>query len=201
VDKTIVVFFGDGWALGEHGQWQKTMLFEVSARVPFIVACTAKAKDHRRARWSCSTFIRHGRFVRIDATRQSRGRGVRRCRNPGPLERSRPSRNSFGHEGRQIIGYSVRTERWRYTEWDGGKAGSELYDHDNDPHEWHNLAIEPKHAKTIAELIAPPEKHGEAEALPKRKRKKHRSSRLLLYSAHRRRSRRPNAGSGWSPRW
>ena len=37
-------------------------------------------------------------------------------------------------------GRSVRTDRWRYTEWDGGKRGVELYDHDNDPHEWKNLA-------------------------------------------------------------
>ena len=50
------------------------------------------------------------------------------------------------------MGYSLRTERWRYTEWDGGKAGSELYDHDADPHEWNNLANDPKSAKQIAEL-------------------------------------------------
>ncbi|MDQ6630626.1 MAG: DUF4976 domain-containing protein, partial [Verrucomicrobiota bacterium] len=55
-------------------------------------------------------------------------------------------------KGSQIMGYSVRTERWRYTEWDGGKQGSELYDHDADPHEWHNLANDPKQAKTIGEL-------------------------------------------------
>jgi len=46
----------------------------------------------------------------------------------------------------------VRTERWRYTEWDGGAAGSELYDQDADPHEYQNLAQDPKEAKTIAKL-------------------------------------------------
>ena len=25
-------------------------------------------------------------------------------------------------------GYSIRTQRWRYTEWEGGKRGRELYD-------------------------------------------------------------------------
>ena len=50
------------------------------------------------------------------------------------------------------MGYSVRTERWRYTEWDGGKAGAELYDHDADPHEWNNLAKDPKFAKEVAEM-------------------------------------------------
>jgi iduronate 2-sulfatase len=57
-----------------------------------------------------------------------------------------------GEGGPRIMGYSVRTERWRYTEWDGGKAGAELYDHDTDPHEWHNLAKEEKFVKTIADL-------------------------------------------------
>ena len=50
------------------------------------------------------------------------------------------------------LGRSVRTNRWRYTEWDDGKRGAELYDHENDPHEWTNLAKDPRQAKTVAEL-------------------------------------------------
>ena len=45
------------------------------------------------------------------------------------------------------MGKSVRTERWRYTEWDEGKKGAELYDHDSDPHEFKNLANDPKQAE------------------------------------------------------
>ena len=33
------------------------------------------------------------------------------------------------------MGRSIRTERWRYTEWAGGAKGKELYDQDKDPHE------------------------------------------------------------------
>ena len=42
--------------------------------------------------------------------------------------------------------------RWRYTEWDGGKKGTELYDHDADPDETKNLAAGPKHAETVKQM-------------------------------------------------
>ena len=45
----------------------------------------------------------------------------------------------------------MRTPRWRYTEWDDGKQGTELYDHDADPGEMHNLAGDTKYAAVIAE--------------------------------------------------
>jgi uncharacterized sulfatase len=51
-----------------------------------------------------------------------------------------------------FIGRTVRTERWRYTEWDEGRRGAALYDHDADPHEMRNLATDPKHAATVAQM-------------------------------------------------
>jgi hypothetical protein len=38
------------------------------------------------------------------------------------------------------MGYSMRTERYRYTMWDEGRLGEELYDYQRDPRELRNLA-------------------------------------------------------------
>ncbi|HLQ43573.1 MAG TPA: sulfatase/phosphatase domain-containing protein, partial [Planctomycetaceae bacterium] len=50
------------------------------------------------------------------------------------------------------MGRSLRTERYRFTEWDHGDKGVELYDHDADPGELKNLAADPEHAKTVESL-------------------------------------------------
>jgi arylsulfatase A-like enzyme len=53
----------------------------------------------------------------------------------------------------RAVAYSVRTERWRYTEWgEDGKLGAELYDHWNDPKEYVNLALAPHAQATVAEM-------------------------------------------------
>ena len=64
-------------------------------------------------------------------------------------------------------GHSVRTERYRYTEWDHGKLGAQLYDYETDPHEFHNLASDPKHAALVAELKAHLQKNWATEFTPK----------------------------------
>ena len=51
--------------------------------------------------------------------------------------------------GVKIEGKWVRNERWRYTEWDAGRKGVELYDHDRDPREFNNVALATGHTKVL----------------------------------------------------
>jgi uncharacterized sulfatase len=158
-DNTIVVLFGDhGWALGEHGQWQKRLLFEEVARVPFIIALP-KAKV-------TAPCLRTVEFVDLYPTLAElcgvtppanlEGKSLRPLLENPKAPWTKPAITQAVHsEGAQrSMGYSVRTERWRYTEWDSGAAGAELYDHDADPHEYKNLAKDAKYAATVAELKA-----------------------------------------------
>ena len=55
-------------------------------------------------------------------------------------------------ENAEFWGRTVRTARWRCTEWDEGKNGIELYDHDADPREFTNLAGRPEYAAVLGEL-------------------------------------------------
>ena len=52
------------------------------------------------------------------------------------------------------LGRTVRTQRYRYTEWLGGKHGVELYNYLRDPQEFYNLAEHTEHQKTRKELSA-----------------------------------------------
>jgi uncharacterized sulfatase len=164
---TVVVLFGDhGWSLGEHGQWQKQLLFEEVARVPLIVALprTVATGPCPRTVELVDIYPTLAELCGLKPPENLEGRSMRvllenpRARWATPAL-TQQARNSGG---KRIMGYSVRTERWRYTEWDGGKAGAELYDHNADPHEWVNLAKDPVYAKTVSDMkkllpVAPPE--------------------------------------------
>ena len=62
----------------------------------------------------------------------------------------RPAYTSLRHE--RILGRSVGTERYRYTEWDGGEVGAELYDYQRDPNEFKNLAKDAGAASVVASM-------------------------------------------------
>jgi arylsulfatase A-like enzyme len=47
--------------------------------------------------------------------------------------------------------HTIRSERWRYTKYADGVE--ELYDHQNDPMEWKNLAGDPKYGYVKSELV------------------------------------------------
>jgi len=148
---TIVVLWGDhGWHLSEKGMWAKGTLFEVSARGPLFIA-------DPRMRTAGRTTRRTVEYVDMYPTLTDL------CGLPKPAWTEGASLRpllenpdaAWDHPARTFavrnwaIGRSVRTERWRYTEWDEGRGGRALFDHDNDPHEMRNLAEDEAHKPTV----------------------------------------------------
>ncbi len=153
-DNTIIVFWSDhGYHLGEHGLWFKQSCFEESARVPMIIV----PPGTRNAGKACSRTVELidlyptlADFAGLTPPKGLEGVSLRPLLEDPSAESSRPAFTQVQRGG--FPGHSVRTARWRYTEWDFGAKGSELYDHNADPQEQHNLAPDPKYSATVVEM-------------------------------------------------
>jgi len=153
-ESTVIVFLSDhGYHLGERGWWNKNTLFEHSCRSPLIVRVPGvgtPGQATQRLVEFVDIYPTLTELCGLPAPKGLEGRSiVPLLRDPGRAWKeaafTQVRRGTFA-------GYTVRTERWRYTEWDGGKRGVELYDHRTDPGEWHNVAQDGSHKEVCAAL-------------------------------------------------
>lgn len=147
---TIVVFTSDhGYHLGDHGLWQKMSLFERSARVPLLIAAPG-ARGSGRAAGGVVELLDLYRTLAdlagLTPAAEIEGTSLRPMLDD---PRAAVKQSAFT---KVRDGYAVRTERWRFIEWSGGEAGRQLYDMERDPGERQNVASDPAHAATLAEL-------------------------------------------------
>jgi arylsulfatase A-like enzyme len=160
---TIVVFTSDhGYHTGEHGLWQKMSLFEESARVPLIIAAPAAQANGTPSQAPVGLIDLYPTLTELCGVKRPdnlQGQSlVPMLNNARTMGRgwtlSQVTRGGGGARGAgtRFFGHSLRTPRYRYTEWGEGEKGRELYDHSNDPKELTNLADKPDHATTVAEL-------------------------------------------------
>jgi choline-sulfatase len=146
-ENTIVVVWSDhGWHLGEKGITGKTTLWERTTRVPLIFAGPGITKNAR-----CNETVELldiyptlvalcGLPERNDLEGQSLVAQLRDATSPRELP-AITSHNPGNH--------AVRTKRWRYIHYADGSE--ELYDLQNDPHEWTNGAKLPANASVLVE--------------------------------------------------
>ena len=168
-ENTIVVIWGDhGWQLGDHGLWHKHTNFELATRVPLFI----RVPGLKSAGQKCGA---PAEFIDVYQTLADMcglaipagldGQSLRPwLENPAaPMKKvaiSQYPRGGATAGGKQLMGYSIRDERWRLTLWrdrhDGSLDATELYDEQNDPAESKNLAAQnPDVVKRLSVFIPP----------------------------------------------
>jgi choline-sulfatase len=146
-DNTIVVLWSDhGWHLGEKGITGKNTLWERSTRVPLIFAGPGAgrgARTHQPAELLdiYPTLIE---LCGLSPRDDLEGISLVPQLNDPETPRTRPAITSHNQGN-----HGIRSERWRYIRYADGSE--ELYDIQNDPHEWTNLASDPEYAAVMAE--------------------------------------------------
>jgi iduronate 2-sulfatase len=164
-DETIIVFWSDhGFHLGEHSLWCKTSNFENDARVPMIVAPPnyAHAGETTDALVELldlyPTLVDLCGLPKVDGLEGVSLRPV--LKNPELAVKdfalTQHPRPAYYKGAPEAMGYSLRTNGYRYTEWRDWKTGKvvaqELYDHKADPAENHNVA---KQQESIVHRLQP----------------------------------------------
>lgn len=143
--ETIVLFTSDhGYHMGEHGQFQKTTLFESATRVPLIISSPDQSLRGHRTRAPAEMTDFYPTLSELAGLETpSHVQGVSLVPALHDAE-ARPREDALTQLTVRARGYSLCTERYRITEWEEKEGTSvELYDHASDPEEMKNLAGDP----------------------------------------------------------
>lgn len=164
MEDTIIVLWSDhGFHLGEQGMWAKRTNFEVATRVPLVVF----SPDHGAKGATSSALVE---LVDVFPTLTELAglplpaglEGVslvpllddphRKWKTAAFSQFLRTEKNN------KVMGYSVRTQHFRYTEWQHVPSGTleaaELYDLARDPLESVNVIDSGPYRAAIAELAS-----------------------------------------------
>jgi arylsulfatase A-like enzyme len=162
-ENTIVVFWGDhGWKLGEHGSWCKHTNFELDTRAPLIIRAPQQQVPGGRTEGLVEFVDIYPTLCELAGLPQPAGlEGT----SAAPLmdDPQRPWKTAVfsqyprSDQGRRLMGYSMRTDRYRFTRWQhrddpAHVEAVEIYDHVDDPAENVNLAADPSSRPLIERL-------------------------------------------------
>ena len=158
-DNTVVVLWGDhGYHLGDHGLWNKHTNLEAATRAPLIVSAPGRLGKNRKTSGLTELvdiFPALCELCGLDRPEALEGSSfVPLFDDPDRLWK----RAVFSQYPREIpgvgpgMGYSIRTRRYRYTEWraqDFPYTSAELYDYEADPLETRNIANRPENISLV----------------------------------------------------
>ena len=164
-ENTVIVLWGDhGYHLGEKALWCKTTNYELDTRAPLIISAPGAPAG------VCDALVE---FVDIYPTlleccglpprEDQEGVSMAPLLHQPQLPWKTAAFSQFPrpwsyHGEPEVMGYSMRTDRYRYTEWQDFRTGDvlerELYDHAESPAEIDNVAADERYARTLNDLSA-----------------------------------------------
>jgi arylsulfatase A-like enzyme len=148
-NNTIVVFAGDnGFHTGEKNHWLKFALWEQTCRVVFSISAPGMPVQLTRSPVSLlDIYPTLNALCGLPApsTHTLDGSSLAGMVAGKQRQRGAPVLSTYGRGN-----HSLRDDRYRYIRYRNGDE--EFYDHENDPHEWTNLAGSPTYAAAKAAL-------------------------------------------------
>ncbi len=156
-DNTVVVFISDhGWLLGEHGSWQKPSLFEPACRVPLIIRAPGFEESAGKVVMAETELVDlYPTFAEL-AGLADKAPSILPGHSLIPLLEN-PDRDDWEREtafsvmgNTKAVHRSIRSGSYRYSRYSTGEE--ELYDHNRDPGEFTNQALNPEYAERKARL-------------------------------------------------
>ena len=175
-NNTIVILWGDhGWKLGEHNAWGKHSNVENDVNAPLILSVPGmkNAGAHSAALVEfVDIYPTLSELADLPLPEQLEGTSFKPLledpkRAWKPAAFSQYPRSEKGG----LMGYSMRTDRYRFTVWVNDKDHTkvdavELYDHQIDPQENINIAKDPANAELVKRLMEQWEKGWQGAKLP-----------------------------------
>lgn len=161
-ENTIIVLWADhGWHLGELDYWGKTTNYEVCTHVPLIVSVPGKARQSTEALVELlDIYPTLAELCGLEPSQNLQGTSFAPLLEDAALPGKAAAFSQFPRQdsntgNERLMGYSMRTRRYRYTEWladDGSLRAKELFDQDSDPNETRNIALEPANSAVVITL-------------------------------------------------
>jgi arylsulfatase A-like enzyme len=149
MDNTIVILWSDhGWSHGQKQHWRKFSLWEQDCRVVFMIAAPGHTAPGSQCHRPVNLLNIYPTMIDLCSLPAKKGLEAASLL---PLLKSpqapwdHPSITTHGREN-----HSLRTEKWRYIRYQDGS--DELYDQENDPLEWRNLARDAQYQKVRDQL-------------------------------------------------
>lgn len=164
-ENTIIVLWGDhGYHLGDHAMWNKHSNFEQATRIPFLFAgpTIAKNKTENQPVELVDVFPTLFDLCNLEIPKQVDGISIKNLldNNETTIIEKDFAFSQYPRHGKRM-GYSIRTENFRYTEWHKNGYNSsqvyknkniefdELYDYTIDPLETKNLINDEKYQSEV----------------------------------------------------